>query len=96
MMWFWVAFIAASFIVHHLFVKEADMSDRTKEHYGLYGTACIMTGQFDAGLCWKCQIKLLKKELGERECYGEWCGKSPSKKDKGLCPACDWRDKNKP
>lgn len=37
----------------------------------------------------------LEAELQNRECYGEWCGKSPSKKDKGLCPACDWKDKQK-
>lgn len=38
------------------------MSDRTGEHYGLYGPVCINTGQFDAGVCWKCQIKALKAE----------------------------------
>jgi len=40
------------------------MEDRMfAEHYGPYGTACINTGQFDAGECWKCQIKRLEKEL---------------------------------
>ena len=33
---------------------------RKGEHYGEYGSACIMTGQFDAGLCWKCKIKDLE------------------------------------
>ena len=39
-----------------------DSNDRTGEHYGFYGTACMNTGQFDAGECWKCEIKRLRKE----------------------------------
>lgn len=35
---------------------------RIEEHYGPYGTACSSTGQFDAGECWKCQIKRLRIE----------------------------------
>lgn len=27
------------------------------EHYGPYGAVCINTGQFDAGVCWKCKLK---------------------------------------
>ena len=38
-------------------------SDRTGKHYGLYGTACLYTGQLDAGPCWKCQIKKLEAKL---------------------------------
>lgn len=28
-----------------------------ESHYGYYGPVCINTGQFDAGLCWLCEIK---------------------------------------
>jgi hypothetical protein len=38
---------------------------KSSEHYGFYGTACINTGQFDAGECWKCEIKRLRKERDE-------------------------------
>ena len=38
-------------------------SDRTGKHYGLSGTACLYTGQLDAGPCWKCQIKKLEAKL---------------------------------
>ena len=45
---------------------------RMGEHYGPYGTACIMTGQFDAGQCWKCRIKELEalvREYGKDYCF---------------------------
>ena len=34
------------------------------------------------------EIETLKAMIRELECYGEWCGKSPTDKDPGLCPAC--------
>ena len=34
------------------------------------------------------EIETLKAMIRELECYGEWCGKSPTEKDPGLCPAC--------
>lgn len=36
---------------------------RFTEHEGPYGEACINTGQFDAGECWKCQIRRLEAEV---------------------------------
>lgn len=33
------------------------------EHYGPYGTACMNTGQFDAGECWMCYMRRKKKEV---------------------------------
>lgn len=39
-----------------------DHVGRDGPHYGPYGTACITTGQFDAGECWKCEIKRLRIE----------------------------------
>jgi hypothetical protein len=37
------------------------------------------------------RIKELEEELKGRECYGEWCGKSPRKNSSGLCQACEWK-----
>jgi len=39
----------------------------------------------------KRQLGEAQKELMSRDCYGEWCGKSPSKNDDGLCGACEWK-----
>lgn len=43
-------------------VSKEEPDPRDGEHYGPYGIACSSTGQFDAGECWKCQIKRLKEE----------------------------------
>lgn len=43
-------------------IQEILAKYRTGEHYGPYGTACINTGQFDAGECWKCQNSRLRTE----------------------------------
>ncbi len=41
---------------------EVRINDRLgAEHYGPYGTACMNTGQFDAGECWLCYAKRKKK-----------------------------------
>lgn len=37
------------------------------EHYGKYGTACMYTGQFDAGECWLCYAKRKKQEAAENQ-----------------------------
>lgn len=37
------------------------------KHYGPYGTACVYTGQFDAGVCWKCEIRKLKEKVGSQQ-----------------------------
>jgi len=42
-------------------LREA-LDERHGEHYGPYGTACQNTGQWDAGPCWKCQIKALQEQ----------------------------------
>ena len=44
-------------------ITELESGRWTSKHYGLYGTACLYTGQLDAGLCWKCQIKKLESKL---------------------------------
>ena len=41
--------------------------------------------------CLFCRIKELETELVSRECYGEWCGKGHD----CLCPACEWKAKEK-
>jgi hypothetical protein len=37
------------------------------EHYGPYGTACMNTGQFDAGECWLCYAKRKKKRVAQQD-----------------------------
>ena len=46
-------------------IAELESGRWTSKHYGLYGTACLYTGQLDAGPCWKCQIKKLEAKLDE-------------------------------
>lgn len=43
----------------------ARAKERAGEHYGFYGTACRNKGQLDAGVCWKCEIKMLRAKLKE-------------------------------
>ena len=59
------------------------MSDTV--HHGVYGDACINTGQFDAGECHLCTIRRQEKEIkrlrsellaAERIEYNDW---TPSK-----------------
>jgi len=38
---------------------------RSDEHYGPYGTACMYTGQMDAGECWICQVQNAKMSSDE-------------------------------
>jgi len=36
-------------------------------------------------------IKKLETILNKMDCEGEWCGKSPTKNDNGLCAICKYR-----
>ncbi len=37
------------------------------DHYGPYGTACMFTGQFDAGECWLCYARRKTQEAAEMQ-----------------------------
>lgn len=34
------------------------------------------------------EIQQLYKKIGDLNCQGEWCGKSPNRHDDGLCGVC--------
>jgi hypothetical protein len=59
--------ILAGPVIAEYYQQEMDdaIARSTGEHYGMYGAACINTGQFDAGVCWKCKIKRLEDEISK-------------------------------
>ena len=70
--------------------------DNTREHALNGGVGCE---------CIYCVRRPLRKRIREletenvrlrdyikhAECYGDWCGKSPTNKSSGLCQACEAR-----
>jgi hypothetical protein len=61
---------------HEVTLKAIDLIDELQardsaregaDHYGPFGTACMNTGQFDAGECWLCYAKRKKQEAAEMQ-----------------------------
>lgn len=38
------------------------------------------------------RVETFEAAILDLECQGEWCGKSPSKHDNGLCNVCKLKD----
>ena len=40
------------------------------------------------------KVKELEAVIAECGCQGEWCGKSPTPRDSGLCAVCEYEKKH--